>query len=352
MDRRQILSSALALSVVTVGSPRAQTQRRKPIRILSIDGGGIRGVAAARSLTLIHKALRASGKPGVADCFDLYAGTSTGSLIAAGLAANQQLGGRFADPASIEAIYRERGREIFRPFRNLEPTAFRAKYDKNGLRDTLQSVFGPVRVADLNKNFICTYFNLKGSRQSVVVRGGPAFGSSASPLLLSEAVQASSSAPTYFDPANINSELLGADGGLFANNPSAIALVEARRWFGDVPMTLVSIGCGSTKPQYQTNLGTWGIYEWASPRNGVPILDAVMRGQSDSVDQLLESLLNRDGQPRSYFRFQFDMSSLPAGLGRLDDVKKRNLDALVNLAEQRMLMDDSQRSLAEFVRSV
>lgn len=356
MHRRDVLLGGICLAASASAGralARPQDMRLPTVKVLSIDGGGIRGIAAARILKHLDDALRAAGKRGVAESFDLFAGTSTGCLMAAGLAASPLLGNRFDDPAAIEAIYREQGRNIFVPLGfGTEPKWFKPKFRGEALRNVLKGVFGTVEAKALTRNFVGTYYNMKSQRPAVVARGGPAFpAQSVSPLSIADIAWASASAPTYFNIARINPEVVAADGGLFANNPAAIAAVEARRRFGKRPMMLVSIGCGQTDSNYNLRQKSWGVVEWADPTRGMPILDAVMRGQADSTDALLEAFLN-DGEGDAYHRFQFNMSSLPEELGEMDDVSSRNLDVLTELADALMQTPGAQGSIKRIVDAV
>lgn len=117
----------------------------KPFRILSIDGGGIRGIYPAHVLRCIEERLQIN----LFDTFDMIAGTSTGSIIAAGVATG-------VPAADIVAMYKEHGAEIFRkkrfflPVKSVQPI-FESIYDARYLENVLTEVFQDKRLGDIEK---------------------------------------------------------------------------------------------------------------------------------------------------------------------------------------------------------
>src|SRR4051812_12831858 len=121
-----------------------------PFRILTFDGGGLKGLFAAAVLAELQRDLGVT----VADCFDLVVGTSTGGLIALGLGAGRS-------PDEIVEFYVHRGRTIFphKRSRNVAQ-AFRAKHDPRPLRDALDDVLGGRLLGESSKRLVVPAYSL------------------------------------------------------------------------------------------------------------------------------------------------------------------------------------------------
>lgn len=325
--------------------------------VLSVDGGGIRGVAPARMLTHLEAALKAAGAPRVVEAFDLFVGTSTGALVTAALAASTEpTVAKYADPNEIVKIYSDRGEEIFgkqgpwAAIRNL----LRQKHSARPLEGILKEVFGDLSLGQLKRNLLATFYSMHpGDPRAVFAHGGPAYpangrGRDYGDLLVREVVRASSAAPTYFNPAEVHGAAgvlkhLGIDGGLFANNPALCAYVEARKIFPDEEIVVVSLGCGKAKTSYPSNIRTWGLFEWIAPKEGVPLLKAVMHGQTDSVDHQMRVLLNGP-EGDAFYRFEFPLDDVSKGL---DDASPANIARLISAADKAIIDGaDDLRALA------
>lgn len=300
--------------------------------VLSVDGGGLRGLAAAKLLTFIDAMLLATVGKGVVDCFDVFAGTSTGSIIAAGMAASK--GGRLdlRDPARIVEIYTEQAPHIFgpRPSGWNPIDASRQRWDQSGLERALADVFGELKLAEVPGDLIIPYYNMGASvgESAVIARGGPSSHDESvwANAKVREVVQASCSAPTYFNPYAMSGGHIGVDGGVFANNPAMIAWTSIQRRNRGARVLMLSIGCGIKSTGY-SKPKTWGLFEWLSPSGGVPIIDVLMRGQGDLVDSQMKVVLQPE---ETYFRYQFVIDGLRSK--GMDDSKPEALTELIGLA--------------------
>lgn len=309
--------------------------------ILSIDGGGIRGVAPARMLVHVDQALQRAGGPRVSEAFDLLVGVSTGALVAGALAAGP------SDPAAVVELYRTQGERIFgrqgllAGLRNF----FRQKHSAKPLEALLKEVFADLTLGQLRRNLLIPFYSMHpGEPRAVFAHGGPAYpldagGHDYGPLLLREVVRASTAAPTYFNPAEVRENgaservaYLGIDGGLFANNPALCAYVEARKLFPGEEIVVVSMGCGKAKTTYPRGIRNWGLFDWIAPAHGVPLLKAVMHGQTDSVDHQMRVLLGPAGGD-AFYRFEFPLDDVGKGL---DDASAANIDRLIAAADRAM----------------
>lgn len=232
------------------------------MRILSIDGGGFRGIYSA------HVLKRIEDEFGTSFCsdFDLIAGTSTGSIIAGALAIG-------LSPAVICDLYVEHGKEIFAGRITSLGGQRKPKYDKEPLRKALESVFGDSRLKDAKTGLLIPATDIgNGTVHPMKSAYDPSFTRDPNVPFV-DAILASCSAPLYFAPTKVDAYLL-ADGGLWANNPSLVAVTEAltRLSVPKESIRLLSIGTGSSKNFYAFKedesdwgfLGGWGIKQFIS----------------------------------------------------------------------------------------
>jgi uncharacterized protein len=276
-------------------------------RILSIDGGGIKGVLPASFLAQIEQV---TGER-VVDHFDLIAGTSTGGIIAMGLALGL--------PASaILDFYRDFGPQIFGLLSRsawasrvdgLMRTMRRAvapKHPAKPLREALERVFGDRCIGECLTRVIVPAYH--GDRRSVYV-----FKTSHHPRFefdyrekIVDALLATAAAPTYLPPHQTSSGAVLIDGGVWANNPAGMAAVEAVGVLGWKPSEtrLLSLGCGDeiTIPNISGGIISLGL----------GALDLLMQGQAVGSLGSAKILLG----PENIIRID---PSVPKGQFRLDD---------------------------------
>ncbi|WP_243286100.1 patatin-like phospholipase family protein [Geothrix terrae] len=303
----------------------------QPFRILSIDGGGIRGLIPALVLAELE---RRTGRA-VADCFDLIAGTSTGGILALGLAVPGEGGRPRYSAQDLAGLYLKEGARIFDEslWRRLtNPMGLRAaKYPSDGLEGVLAQYFGEARLKEALVEVLVTAYDLE-KRDAFFYRRRRARADVRYDVPMRVAARGTSAAPTYFEPLLVSwpgdRDVL-VDGGVFANNPAMCAYAEARQGLGGSAedILLVSLGTGihTTPYRYEEAKG-WGVAGWARP-----ILDVIFDGVADTVDYQLRQLLpaGADGRPR-YLRFQTD---LDAGLSEMDDTSPEHLEGLQRAAE-------------------
>ena len=276
------------------------------MRILAIDGGGIRGLIPALVLAEIEKR---TGRP-VSSLFDLVAGTSTGAIIACALTRPQPMAA-----GDVAAIYEEEGPQIFDASLLKKVSSLGGvideRYDARELVDSLQRHLGDTRLGEAVTNILVTAYDLE-ARQALVLRRDD-------DVSMVDAAHASSAAPTYFEPVRLGARTL-IDGGVFAINPAILAFAEAR----EPTAVLASLGTGEhTRRLPYDQVKDWGQIEWARP-----ILDVVFDGSADVVDAVLQRLLDD-----TYVRLQ---TRLDEASDDLDDASPENLAALRREAEQRI----------------
>lgn len=254
-------------------------------RILTIDGGGIKGTFPASFLATVEEA---TGKS-VVDHFDLIVGTSTGGIIALGLG----LGWSALD---LLDFHEEYGPKIFRK-RSLWHqllSVFSAKYDPKPLHDALEESFGDQRIGDSTVRLVIPSVNLDSGEVHV-------YKTAHHPRLkldykkkAVEAARATSAAPAYFPSFISHSGIPLIDGGVWANNPMAVATVEALTildWdLGQVK--ILSLGC--TKVPFDAEEAreeSKGFGYWA--RNASELF---MKTQSSSAKGMTKLLLGGEDQ--------------------------------------------------------
>jgi len=271
--------------------------RRRPFRVLCIDGGGYLGLATAAFLRGAEDHFQASCH----DQFDLFVGTSTGGLIALSLAAGKTA-------SDVESLYCDLGAKVF-PHGNALRRAWRfvrrffiAKYSSDALRNALRAAFDGQSLADVHRLGKAVAIPAMSA-----LNGSPRiFKTNHSPLLtrdhdvpLADIALATASAPTYFPPAEIHHAGDGAvdvfvDGGVFANNPSLIGLVEALSYLGVDPTDLEILSVSTPRVDLRMTRArlrwTKGILGW-----GTILPDLFVNAPSALTDRAMTELGKRLG---------------------------------------------------------
>lgn len=282
-------------------------KRRKEIRyILSIDGGGMRGIIPSVILSKLSAMLSEYGdeRP-LYSHFDLIAGTSTGALIAlaltmpngkTGLECEDKAplwtrGGYImpgSDPDAFVSLYRDRGPEIFpktQNFKSLLYPILTDKYEAKPYERFLSSAFMDSELSDaLVPTAAIAYSTTDDSIYTM--RSWDSHG-----LLSREAARASSAAPMYFPPAEIRERDTGIsrtliDGGVAANNPALIAYSEARKLYPDAAeYRILSLSTCAPPYRFNPSEGVGGLTGWASP-----ILKVYGNASLNTVDEVMPSI--------------------------------------------------------------
>jgi patatin-like phospholipase/acyl hydrolase len=297
------------------------------VKILSVDGGGIRGIIPA---TVLAEVERRTGRP-IASLFDLIAGTSTGGIIALALAAPGPGGGPRLSAAEVVGLYLEEGPRIFS--RSVLRTVLSVdglldeRYSDAGLEAALRRYLGEATLSEAITPVLVTAYALE-ERRPFFFKSRRAEDRPARDYPMRVVARATSAAPTYFEPESVPSDRGAAvglvDGGVCVVNPAMSAYAEARRDGADISL-VASLGTGQqTRPIPTARARRWGELAWARP-----LIDVVFDGMSDVVDYQLSQLLPAD----RYYRLQVEL----AARDELDDASPSNL---------RALQDDARRLLA------
>ena len=258
-------------------SPIAQDSA---FNVLALDGGGARGIYAAQILACIEQS---NGAP-IREHFDLIAGTSTGSIIAGAAAVGMPM-------ARVVELFKDESPRIFKK-RRLGSFHIRSKYSRRPLEQLVRSCVSGLTLGEVSTPLMILGSDISTGGVHVFKSRylkdlGEPYVRDAN-VVLSDAILASCAAPTFFDPVSVGDFLL-ADGGLWGNNPSIMALTESVSKFGRSveQVRILSIGTGHSVNLYSQNR-LWGLITgWGQEK----LVSYVLRLQSDASANMAKLLL-------------------------------------------------------------
>lgn len=289
------------------------------ITILSIDGGGIRGLIPAAFIAEIEKR---TGKP-ACRLFDLIAGTSTGGILAAMLTVPNAQGKPRYTAAQVQSLYTRFGRTVFQSslWRKTWTLGGLANthYSSEGLQALLDEYLGNARLHCALTDILITAYDMQSaSPWFFKSRFAAGHRSDEDDPLLSQAVLATTAVPTYFPPCRIGEHCF-IDGGVFAVNPTMCAYAEIKklnRYENDI--LIVSLGTGEHNDSYTyKETRNWGMLRWA-----VPII-GVFTNSGPTVDYQMKQLAGT----QQYFRLQIPLDSDSIAMDDAGDANLRRLEA-------------------------
>lgn len=275
-------------------------------KILSVDGGGMRGVIPSTWLETIDL----YSVDGISKNFDLVVGTSTGSIVACAVAAD-------VPPVMLYEFYRKNGPKIFPTFwkriwskigRIFSQGLSSPKYDNQELKNVLYNVFGNKTLGELSIPTMITAYSLNSKKIKVF----KSFKAEDKDIKVVDAILASCAAPTYFPAYKIKGEYL-IDGGVAANNPSMVAISEALR-NDEKDLFVLSLGTGDESLGIRQSKSTkMGLLEWI-----LPLFKILFDGSEKANEYYSKNVVKEE----NFMRWQF---KLPKTLGKMDDTKQKNL---------------------------
>lgn len=351
------------------------------IRILSIDGGGVRGIIPATILESLERELQElDGKDRrIADYFDVIAGTSTGGLIAAMLAAPDDGTKRrpLFTAEEITNFYFDKCPLMFPPpfggcwtwFDKLK-SAYRhimgPKYSGHRLHQIITQTLGNKKLRDTLTNVVIPTYDIQ--KQYPVIFSN--FEGNNDDVNLSDVCIGTSAAPTYLPPYHFDThnsfDLV--DGGVAANNPMLLSInhLTKQAMMGGVPeegstqfcaliqasealslkkdilknCLVLSLGTGETKTGYRaTYAAHWGLWGWLSKHGKNPLIDILLQSSSAIVDiqasvkfqglELADDYLRIQEPELEFERSALDLSTTE-NLNALKAIGKRLLDKQVS----------------------
>ena len=321
-------------------------------RILSIDGGGIRGVIPATLLVIFEKKLRErfGDDAHIADYFDLFTGTSTGAIIICGMLTPNAEDRPLWRAKDIQDVYLNKGNQIFsRSLKHIITSLGGLRderYDGVGLMKILTYYFGTTTLSELLKPTLIPTYEL-GLRSGFLFRShraeDPAYN-----FPITDVTRATSAAPTYFEPARVTAQD-GAhysciDGGTIINNPAVNGFVEARTLWGihTDEMAILSLGTGEDHtPLHYKDFKDRGLLQWMKP-----LIDIMMDGSMRMADYQLRNMFDGRDVADQYLRME---TGLAGASPEMDDISQDNIDALHRLAIEKGNSEEMQAKMERFL---
>ena len=352
-----------------------EKDKKRVFTVLSIDGGGVRGVVPARLLQEIEER---TGKP-IAELFDMVGGTSTGAILAAGLTVPDDVNPAKPRHSALELknFYHTLSPKIFPElrFKSIRKLSSSALYDPKPLEDALHEKLGDAKMKDALTHLLIPATDIKNFRPVWItyIKGqkdtSPEGWSS---MLMKDAVRASTTAPTYFpakyyetqphdDMPNVTHRHALIDGGFFAGNCMRRMLTQARKLAPpDAEIVVVHLGTGNIEntlsPAEFNKLGPIGMI---SKSNGNLLLSLVinmslMDVANDMKDEIgdrfisFDGIIDEEGNPNDPAASMDDAS--PANLKLLEKFAERiirenndEMDRLCEILKHRTMAEDRHR---------
>ncbi|KAL5558904.1 hypothetical protein UlMin_035115 [Ulmus minor] len=333
------------------------------ITVLSIDGGGIRGIIPGTILGFLESELQKLDGPEarLADYFDVIAGTSTGGLVTAMLAAPNENNRPLFAAKDIKDFYLDHSPHIFHQEKyplhgasSLIKSLSGPKYDGKYLHKLLKEKLGDLRLHQTLTNVIIPTFDIK-RLQPIIFSSYEERRNHSLDAFLSDICIGTSAAPTYLPAHRFETQHLdGAvrefnliDGGVAANNPALVAINEVSKeiyqgnpdFFPIRPtdygrFLVISLGTGSAKTEETYNAeeaAKWGVLGWLHSNNSTPLVDIFTQASGDMVDFFLSTVFQAVHSEKNYLRIQDD--TLSDKVYSVDIATEENLNELVKVGE-------------------
>ena len=340
---------------------------KNKIRILSLDGGGIRGIISCVILKYIEEQLQAQDNPTakIGDYFDLIAGTSTGGLITALLLfPDENKKAKFSVNEALD-LYAKKGESIFHVsfFQHLlNPFGLlKEKISDKNIEQQLELVFGNLELKDFIKPCLITSYDITARKAKLFTSHNAQ--EPINNFYIKDVCRATSAAPTYFEPAQIKSlyeqQYTLIDGGVYANNPTLCAYAEARKinfstvlnniQKPDCPsindMIIVSIGTGTvSKPYYFEDFDNAGKVKWIAP-----LIDILLSSNVETVDYQMLKMYDTLGD-RNQLNYHRIMPKLNKASPEMDDTSKENIFELIQAGL--LYVSENQEQLNTIVKKL
>ncbi|KAF3339454.1 patatin-like protein 2 [Carex littledalei] len=346
------------------------------ITILSIDGGGIRGIIPAVILSFLESELqKLDGEDArIADYFDVIAGTSTGGLVTAMLAAPNSKNQPLFAAKDIKTFYLENSNKIFPQTCGMVGKAMKLlrvtwgpRYDGKYLHNIIRKNLGNTRLHQTVTNIVIPTFDIKRLQPTIFSTYEVRNDKKLKNALLSDIIIGTSAAPTYlpahyFTTENSHGSMREfnlIDGGVAANNPALVAMGEVTKqvikenpdFFPMKPMDyrrflVISLGTGSSKGEdrYSAKLAKgWGVFGWLLSRGSTPLVDVFTQASADMVDIHISVAFQALHSKQNYLRIQDD--TLTGMVASVDISTKENLENLVKVGESLLKKPVSRENL-------
>ncbi|KAJ6292052.1 hypothetical protein OIU76_024036 [Salix suchowensis] len=379
-------------------SSEPENQGDVVITILSIDGGGVRGIIPSEVLSVLESKLQkldaANKDARIADYFDFIAGTSTGGLMTAMLTAPNEKKRPLFAAKDIAKFYQEKSPNIFlrTPETKNEPPStdqegskisdpgeateesstthakvintpstvlrgfidviadieplnkhlLQPKYDGKNLQDTIRGLLGEkLALSETLTSVIIPAFDIKEFRPTIFSTF-KAKRDRSMDAPLADVCRATSAAPYYFPPYHFKTSkpFNLVDGGVAANNPSFLAVCEAMKEkktdFQKIVILSLGTGAPDASGRLEVGNGKWGIVDWLwQDDDSTPLLDILTTAPDEMTEIYMSNVFQYSGLEHNYTRIQVELKPSEA---KMDNTSKENLESLKkigrDLAEQ------------------
>ncbi|KAK7310495.1 hypothetical protein RJT34_08049 [Clitoria ternatea] len=335
------------------------------VTILSIDGGGIRGIIPATIIAFLESQLQEldGTEARLADYFDVISGTSTGGLVTAMLTAPDENNRPLFAAKDIKPFYMEHCPKIFPQHRGMGGTVLAKgvrslggpKYNGKYLHNVVREKLGDIRLHETLTNVVIPTFDIK-CLQPVIFSSYQVKMSPCMDAKLSDICISTSAAPTYLPAHNFKNEDSKGnihefnliDGGVCANNPTLVAINEVTKqiikenpdFFPIKPLEygrflIISIGTGTAKNEGKFNAemaAKWGLLDWLTHSGSNPLIDVFTQSSADLVDFHLSTVTQALHSEDNYLRIQDD--TLAGTDSSVDISTKENLEKLCQIGEK------------------
>ena len=330
-------------------SSKPSVSESQTFKVLSIDGGGIKGLYSARILEHFEDRFNCH----IADYFDLICGTSTGGLIALALS--------LKIPVSlISNLYYRRGKQIF-PQRNsllssLKQLLLRSKYDNQELRKALQDIFGDRTLEDSRCLLCIPAFSLTDGRPFIFkydhIEGDLCRDCKTKYV---DIALATSAAPAYLPIVTIDNydRKQFIDGGVYANNPTLVGVVEALRYFvgsGKKFQKLMVMSIGSLEPNPGRRFvgkHNRSVIDWNKD-----LISTFFEGQAYLTGYFMDTLAQHCDSPFDYVRIPgAPLAPVQAKIINMDNTSDEALQLMSQMGNDQALLWGRKLEVAQFFRS-
>uniref|UniRef100_A0A5B7BX65 Patatin n=1 Tax=Davidia involucrata TaxID=16924 RepID=A0A5B7BX65_DAVIN len=368
METTTLLIAICFLTTLQFSQPQMAfgLTKGKMVTVLSIDGGGIRGIIPGTLLAHLESKLQKLDGPSarIADYFDVVAGTSTGGLVTTMLAAPNKDNRPIYAAKDINSFYLDHGPKIFpqssrNNFMDKVSGLFGAvtgpKYDGKYLRSLIRQLLGDITIKQTLTDVIIPTFDIK-HLQPIIFSTDDAKVNVSKNALLSDICISTSAAPTflpahYFETKDAEGKTRSfdlIDGGVAANNPTLMAISHISKeilmgnfQFVDIEpmdskrMLVLSLGTGAAKQEEKYSAATaskWGLLNWVYDNGATPLLDIYGDASSDMVDIHVSTLFQALHSQKNYLRIQDD--TLTGEASSVDIATNENMQRLVQIGEE------------------
>ncbi|KAI3972646.1 hypothetical protein MKX01_019304 [Papaver californicum] len=351
-------------SSVTADEMNPSGAKGKLVTVLSIDGGGVKGIIPGVILAFIEAELQKLDGEEVrlADYFDVVAGTSTGGLITAMITAPDSNNRPLYAAKDIVPFYLQHSPNVFRNKNsgrmlgsavNIFSTVTGPKYKGHYFRSLVKKLLGDTKINQTLSSIVIPTFDMR-LLQPIIFSTSEAKRNVSKDALLSDVCISTCAAPTYFpshyfktkdSEGKVLKRFNLVDGGVAANNPTLLAMTsiannlldnnedsESIRATNNMKYMIISLGTGNAKNEekYKSSVvSKWGVLGWLYDGGNVPLIDAFCQASADMVDIHASTLFRALHCQENYLRIE--TYDLVGNTASMDISTKKNMQKLIKI---------------------